>query len=67
MRYTAVAAPISFASGSASIAGIGLSGVQAPPNLLVFLVFGAITLWSVAVWLWSEKLMRQHQSDLPRG
>jgi hypothetical protein len=67
MRYTAVAAPISFALGSASIAGIGLSGVQAPPNLLVFLVFSAITLWSVAVWLWSEKLMRQHQSALPRG
>jgi hypothetical protein len=58
VRYTAVTAPIMFALGAASIAGVGLSGVQAPPNLLLFLVFGAISLWSVAIWLSSEELMR---------
>jgi O-Antigen ligase len=54
MRYTAVAAPILFALGGASIPGTGLWGAQAPPDLLLVLVFGAIALWSIAVWRWSK-------------
>jgi hypothetical protein len=67
IKYAAVAAPILFALGAASIPDVGLSGIQAPPSLLLFLVFGSITLWSIAVLLWSEKLMRQDQGALLRG
>lgn len=60
MRYAAVAAPMLFAVG-ASIADSGTSSVAVAPKLLVFLVFGAITLWSIAVWQWLENLPRQHE------
>jgi hypothetical protein len=60
MKYTAVAAPILFALGSASIADTGTSSVPVAPNLLLFLVFGAITLWSIGIWRWPEKPIRQH-------
>jgi hypothetical protein len=60
-KYSAVAAPILFALGSASMAGIGTSSVPVAPNMLLFLVFGAITLWSIGVWRWPEKPIRQHE------
>jgi hypothetical protein len=62
MKYTAVTAPVLFALGSVSIAGIGSPSLSVVPKLLLFLVFGAITLWSIGVWLWPEKPMRQHES-----
>jgi hypothetical protein len=58
MSYSALTAPILFALGGAFIAGVGISRAQAPPALLLLLVFIAITLWSGGVWLWTEKLMR---------
>jgi hypothetical protein len=58
MKYTAVAAPILFALG-AGFAGIGTSSVAVAPKLLLFLVFCAISLWPIAVWLWYEKPVRQ--------
>jgi hypothetical protein len=67
MRYTVVTAPIFFAFGAASIAGNGISIVSVAPKLLVFLVFGAITLWSIAVWLWREKPIEPAQPAVPSG
>jgi hypothetical protein len=61
MRFTAVAAPISFALGSVCIAGTELSSIQAPPDLLLFLVFCAFTLWSVAVWRWHANPMYRQE------
>jgi hypothetical protein len=67
MKYSAVAAPILFALGGASIANIRTSSVTAAPKLLILLVFGAITLWSIAVWLWYEKSKHQPEMALQRG
>ena len=51
MRTTSVAAPIAFALGSIYVAGTGLSSApQAPPDLLLFLVFCAFTSWAIVVW-----------------
>jgi hypothetical protein len=66
MKYTAVAAPILFALG-ATFAGITSSRVPVAPKLLLFLVFSAISLWSIAVWLWYAKRVRQSEKALPRG
>jgi hypothetical protein len=61
IRYTALAASILFALGAASIMHVGISTVPVVPKLLLVLIFGAITLWCIAVWLWPEKLMHQHE------
>jgi hypothetical protein len=66
MKYIAVAAPILFALGVAT-AGIGTSSVAVAPKLLLLLVFSAISLWSIAVWLWYEKPVPQPENALPRG
>jgi O-Antigen ligase len=67
LRYTALVAPILFALGGVSIAGNGTSTVPVAPKLLLLLVFGAITLWSIGVWRWDVKSVRQRASALPRG
>jgi len=64
MKYTAVAAPILFGLGAAS-AGFGTSSVAVAPKLLFLFVFSAISLWSIAVWLWYEKPARQPENVLP--
>jgi hypothetical protein len=66
MRYMVAAAPILFAIGAASLAGSGISNVSFAPKLLLLLVFGAIALWSIAVWLWYEKPVSQPETALPR-
>jgi hypothetical protein len=66
MKYAAVAAPILFALGAA-FTGITSSRVPVAPKLLLFLVLGAISLWSIAVWLWFAKPVRQPEKALPRG
>jgi hypothetical protein len=65
IKYTAVAAPIVFALGSVSISGTGTLSAPVAPNLLLLLVFGAITLWSVGVWLWPEKAYASAKLDAP--
>jgi hypothetical protein len=66
MRYTAAAGPLLFAIGGASLTGSGVSNVSFAPKLLLLLVFGAIALWSMAVWLWFEKPVGQPERALPR-
>ena len=66
MKYAAVAAPILFALG-ATFAGITSSRVPVAPKLLLFLVFTAISLWSIAVWLWYAKPVHQPETALLRG
>ena len=66
MKYAAVAAPILFALG-ATFEGITSLRVQVAPKLLLFLVFGAISLWSIAVWLWYAKPVHQPEKALLRG
>jgi len=64
INYAAVAAPILFALGAA-FAGITSSRVPVAPKLLLLLVFSAISLWSITVWLWYEKPARQPENVLP--
>jgi hypothetical protein len=59
LKYTAVIAPVSFALGSICITDTGLSRAQGAPNLLLLLVFGAVTLWSAAIWLWPERSIQE--------
>jgi hypothetical protein len=66
MKYAAVAAPILFALG-ATFAGITNSRVPVAPKLLLFLVFTAISLWSIAVWLWYARPVHQPENALLRG
>ena len=66
MRSIAAAPPILFALGAA-YAGIGTSSVAVAPKLLLLLVFGAISLWSIAIWLWYEKPERQPENALLQG
>lgn len=55
LRCTALAAPILFALGSIFISDPGTSVVLAPPKLLLFLVLGAIALWSIGIWRWHAR------------
>jgi hypothetical protein len=64
-KYTAVIAPVSFALGSVCMADTGLSKAQAVPNLLLLLVFGAIALWSIAIWLSPERPIHAVNADAP--
>jgi len=66
IRYVAAAAPVVFVTGVFSILTIRSSSMAGPPNLLFFLVFCAITLWSLGVWRWYRELL-QREHDLPRG
>jgi hypothetical protein len=62
-RYVAAIAPIVFAWGGVSIFATRISNFPIVPKLLLFLVFGAITLWSIGIWLWARKAYASTKLD----